>query len=362
MAEEELLLLEGLTLYGFGNWPDIADHVGTKSEDECFEHYAKLYAGPTLPIPLDTNAQLPPMPLTKIDLGDHCRHRKSNKKTQTSNPIKAELGGYMPQRHEFEVPYNDQAESPVASVKFSENDTAEERQIKMDVLTSYHCMLQEREKRSDFIVDRKLLKWKVQQKFQRTLPYEEDRRMLQRLRPILQVMERDRWDALVDGMLKETSLRRAIAYYGDLRRDGIRTEREVDDYYARARKRGKYQTRRDQPSGPPAIYDGPTSLAASSAGSSANSKRYQNVAVLQPVDMAALRNLEILGQAERRLAADLYLTPDEFLRAKEAMMREYCRAGFLGRSDVKNLTPVDGLAATLIYDFLVENNWVRRSE
>jgi transcriptional adapter 2-alpha len=26
-AEEELLLLEGLTLYSFGNWPDIADHV-----------------------------------------------------------------------------------------------------------------------------------------------------------------------------------------------------------------------------------------------------------------------------------------------------------------------------------------------
>jgi transcriptional adapter 2-alpha len=52
-AEEELLLLEALTLYGFGNWSDVGDHVGTKTEEECFEHYQRIYAGPTFPQPLD---------------------------------------------------------------------------------------------------------------------------------------------------------------------------------------------------------------------------------------------------------------------------------------------------------------------
>lgn len=55
----------------------------------------------------------------KIDVSEYCKHRKNPKKPPTSNPIKAELGGYMPLRNEFEYPYNDQAEVPVATIKAS---------------------------------------------------------------------------------------------------------------------------------------------------------------------------------------------------------------------------------------------------
>lgn len=60
-----------------------------------------------------------------------------------------------------------------------------------------------------------------------SLPHEEDRKMVSRLRPILQVTTREKWDALMNGLLRESSLRRAIDYYGELRKEGIRTEREV---------------------------------------------------------------------------------------------------------------------------------------
>ena len=353
------MLLEGLTLYGFGNWPDISEHVGTKSEDECFDHYSKLYAGPSLPRPLNQEVQLPPMPLRKIEVQEYCKHRKSNKKTQTSNPIKAELGGYMPMRHEFEFPYNDQAEVPVATVKFSDNDTPEERKIKMDMLDVYHKMLEERRKRSDFVVDNNLLKWKTQQKLQRSLPYDEDKRMLQRLRPLLQVMDKDDWERMVDGMLKESSLRRAIAYYGDLRREGVRSEREAEEYHARARKKGKYQTRREQPAGPPPIYDGAVNLYSSTGGSSKSGSTRQSSQSTVSLDTTGMPNNEILGHTERKLAAELLITPDDFLRAKEAMMREYCRANRLDRSDVRTITPLDGVSASVIFDYLVEQGWIR---
>ncbi len=57
VGSQEMLLLEAVTLYGFGNWcevprrsvpddvtattrrADVGDHVGTKNEDECFDHY-----------------------------------------------------------------------------------------------------------------------------------------------------------------------------------------------------------------------------------------------------------------------------------------------------------------------------------
>ncbi len=43
-AEEELLLFEGLERFGFGNWNDIADHIGTdKTKDDVERHYEDFY-------------------------------------------------------------------------------------------------------------------------------------------------------------------------------------------------------------------------------------------------------------------------------------------------------------------------------
>jgi transcriptional adapter 2-alpha len=30
-ADEEILLLEAIEMYGLGNWSDVSDHVGTKN-------------------------------------------------------------------------------------------------------------------------------------------------------------------------------------------------------------------------------------------------------------------------------------------------------------------------------------------
>jgi len=42
-ADEELLLLEGIEIYGFGNWYDISEYIGTKSALRCEYHYNRLY-------------------------------------------------------------------------------------------------------------------------------------------------------------------------------------------------------------------------------------------------------------------------------------------------------------------------------
>ncbi|KAJ6700322.1 TRANSCRIPTIONAL ADAPTOR 2 ADA2 -RELATED [Salix purpurea] len=42
-ADEEILLLEGIEMYGLGNWAEIAEHVGTKSKETCIEHYSSVY-------------------------------------------------------------------------------------------------------------------------------------------------------------------------------------------------------------------------------------------------------------------------------------------------------------------------------
>ncbi|CAN1121087.1 Transcriptional adapter ADA2 [Linum perenne] len=51
-ADEEMLLLEGIGMYGFGNWAEVAEHVGLKSKQECIDHYTAVYMNsPCFPLP-----------------------------------------------------------------------------------------------------------------------------------------------------------------------------------------------------------------------------------------------------------------------------------------------------------------------
>ncbi|KAJ3669481.1 hypothetical protein LUZ60_011431 [Juncus effusus] len=51
-ADEEILLLEGIEMYGLGNWTEVAEHVGTKNKDQCIEHYDTAYMNsPCYPLP-----------------------------------------------------------------------------------------------------------------------------------------------------------------------------------------------------------------------------------------------------------------------------------------------------------------------
>ncbi|XP_021902079.1 transcriptional adapter ADA2b isoform X2 [Carica papaya] len=51
-ADEEMLLLEGIEMYGLGNWAEVAEHVGTKNKESCIEHYTSVYLNsPYFPLP-----------------------------------------------------------------------------------------------------------------------------------------------------------------------------------------------------------------------------------------------------------------------------------------------------------------------
>ncbi|XP_059282326.1 transcriptional adapter ADA2-like isoform X2 [Lycium ferocissimum] len=51
-ADEEMLLLEGMEMYGLANWAEVAEHVGTKSKLQCIDHYKSIYINsPCFPLP-----------------------------------------------------------------------------------------------------------------------------------------------------------------------------------------------------------------------------------------------------------------------------------------------------------------------
>ncbi|KAK9839318.1 hypothetical protein WJX81_007715 [Elliptochloris bilobata] len=67
-ADEELLLLEAVDMYGPGNWKDVFRHVGTKSEADCKAHYLSVYVGSPAfpePMPAPEMAGVDPMQMAK---------------------------------------------------------------------------------------------------------------------------------------------------------------------------------------------------------------------------------------------------------------------------------------------------------
>lgn len=54
----ELLLIEGISKAGFGNWQMIAEHVGTRTKEEVEEHYNAIYVdSPNWPLPVSRRLQ-----------------------------------------------------------------------------------------------------------------------------------------------------------------------------------------------------------------------------------------------------------------------------------------------------------------
>ena len=52
-ADEEGLLMEAIETFGMGNWADISEHVGTKTLEECRDHYIRFYIeSPEYPLPV----------------------------------------------------------------------------------------------------------------------------------------------------------------------------------------------------------------------------------------------------------------------------------------------------------------------
>lgn len=51
-----------------------------------------------------------------------------------SLPIKAQYGSFMPLRREFDSPFNEEAEEIPADIVFNEDDTDDERHIKIHAL------------------------------------------------------------------------------------------------------------------------------------------------------------------------------------------------------------------------------------
>ncbi|KAL6301252.1 hypothetical protein BKA93DRAFT_828374 [Sparassis latifolia] len=123
-ADEELLLLEGISLQGLGNWQAIAEHVGTRTKEEVEAHYNSVYIdSPNWPLPrMDLEFNIDPS-----EFQERKRRRISTMNTNpppapkiapTSAPGVHEVATFLPGRLEFEHELDNEAEDLVKDLEF----------------------------------------------------------------------------------------------------------------------------------------------------------------------------------------------------------------------------------------------------
>ncbi|KAI9230938.1 MAG: hypothetical protein DHS80DRAFT_11582 [Piptocephalis tieghemiana] len=389
-ADEELRLLEGLTLRGMGNWIDVADHVETRTKVECEEHYLRVYVNsPTWPIPRDFPKG--------VDTLSHRKKRKlgggEKKRTWISGPCyHPEVYGFMPARGEFEMEAENEAEMDVKSVSFSPDDSDVSREYKLTLLEIYNERLDRRLRRRNFVLERGFLNYRAHQQYEKAMP-KEDRDLLQSLKVYTPLLTKEDADTFIEGILRERQLRQRIALLQEWRLNGIRSQDEGLSYeYAKSARASGQGTRGSAPltregslhlagtsSSPFPGHGTPGGPSGSGASRHGQGKRedgssgpgHHHVTPTPPkgkligrkqavpLDITDAPDVHLLSAKEVELCSNLRLLPQAYLPIKATVIREASRRTTMRKRDARDHIKIDVNKIGALWDFWVASGWIR---
>lgn len=408
-AEEELMLIGGLEKFGFGNWLDIAEHMGTgKTKEECEAHYQEKYLN-NLPTYLPKSkllARSSPDSDISLRYPDHSFSQKkvhkspdlslnpnqnpsanptqnpsahpnptatpsepsSNVRTITNiqrenNGNVSEIVGYMPKRGDFDIEYDNEAELILAEMEFHDDDNDEDSKMKLKVLDIYNARLDERIKRKKFVIDRGLLDFNKQLALDKSFTKEE-----KEIHNLMKVFARfnspEEHERLVAGIIRERQLRARIEELKHYKRMGLMTFEQVEHYLAEKRKRDDSNTRK-QMEREQSLLEGKSlgsmgSMGLGSMGKGIHGRRSRGNFNDGAGESEGIKEegRESLGmeEKERAFCEKTRLSVQEYLALKTAIVRKSVIEGSVKRDDVSGFCMLDKDRAHSVFDFLVHQN------
>ena len=141
----------------------------------------------------------------------------------------SELAGFMPRRGDFDVEWENDAETGIADMEFIRGDTPEDKELKLKVLQIYCEKLDERQKRKKFVLERHLYDYRKYVQNDLLLPMDE-RDLVHRMRLFERFHTPDEHKKFIVDILKAKRLRKEIAKLQMYRRIGIKSLAEAEKY------------------------------------------------------------------------------------------------------------------------------------
>ena len=355
-AAQDFALLWGVERHGYGNWADVSARALTsaKTADECrdrFEHIRVLAGGK------------PHVPPDMAHVDEKLRRTAAAAASQTPMP------GYMPLRGELEVVYANDAEQLLADMTFDADEDAAEpqfRDLKLRVLRNYNLKLEEREFRKRVFLDRNAADSRRLQEARAAITREPDKNktMLARVEPLARFCERDEFERLVKGLVREQNLRDEIRRLQEFRAMGVRTLADADTYVRLLKRRESAVQNRKARAAAAAAAAAQAAAAASAAAAPSGATgelargSLMNDAVRQ-VHAEGGADDVVLTSEERELCSRVDLLPRQYVVVRDAIVKEAMRrGGWLSRSGAEAALVMDVVKTGAVYDFLVHAKWV----
>lgn len=397
-ADEELLLLEAVEMFGLGNWTEVSEHVGTKTRAQCHSHYFDVYVkSPCAPLPDMSKIlgkSVPRMTAEEIkaEMEQKANENRSAEEEEEKrlleslanpNAVKTEgnmqeITGYNVKRNEFDPDYDIDAELPLAEMEFRENDTEEDVKMKLRMIEIYNSRLQERARRKQFILERNLLNVKRQQNLEKKRSqYERD--LHGTMRVFARFLTSTEYNMLLEGLAAEHRIRSRISELKEYRRNGIHTLAEGEDYDLEKRRREtefarlraiEHPTSKNIASANKLIVRDATQI--NNQLSRLNEEEKMSVIptsrtpstgphkkMYLSLDLADLPGVDLLHKDEKELCTSCRLLPVQYLAMKVELMRAGLKSDKpLNRTHVRNMFKVDPLKSVRVYELLLQRGWV----
>lgn len=388
-ADEELLLIQGLETFGFGNWQDVADHIGNRSKDEVARHYDAIY--------LKSNDY--PLPEMNKDFHHISPHeflesRKKRLEIRKNQPLPPpkpkpvpsvplchEIQGYMPGRLEFDHEHENEAEMTVKDMIFYPDDQAGDIELKLTILDIYNSRLTSRAERKRAMLLNNLLDYRrnIAQDKRKS---KEEKDLLKKINAFIRCLSPSDFTSFSNDLLTELRCRMRIQKLQNWRRHGI-TSLEDGAKYEKDRliRQAHYQRMGNNGlSARLAAVNGINGRDLSvgvggsggSSGGRSSSVRYNGSTPQPPdyksrggttngrtpLDISHAADFDLLSNEEKQLCATLRILPKPYFAIKNQLMKEAIKNnGILKKKDARNALKIDVNKASKIYEFFVQMGW-----
>ncbi|KYN40632.1 Transcriptional adapter 2-alpha [Trachymyrmex septentrionalis] len=359
-AKQELELLRVLQQCGFGNWIDVGRRMHRKSATECKMHYLQHYIDnqtlPNLPKIEENKTSLfgcEPIPyMHKLqDLEEPPRFASNTSNSRL-------LAGYNAARSDFEVNFDNHAESLISELEFNDfqpgDDTYELGQaLQAAMVQAYNNRLKERKRRHRIIRQHGLIALRKVissiQRYENTIT----RPLAERLLIFMQLVDGIKFDFLMEGLHRVGELKNHINKLLEFRQNGLKHFHSVPMFQKLSKLRQEYERERKQYLNNPE-YNWrnvlPDNVVSCNSPILGNTQRK----TAPPLAIKGLPGYEKLNVDEKELCSVVRVMPANYLDFKHLLITESKKNGYLRLAHARILLKIDVNKTRKIYDFLVE--------
>ena len=271
---EEIKLLGAIERLGLNNWEEISKILG-KGKFECESHYYTFYYK-------SKNDFLPDDKILKLKHKNNISKKNilySNKKTENNfmNIINQNIGyipfvenskpnrslsknnnikkddqdknksynqniydilGYWEKRKDYDVEFKNEAEIQMSEIEFRENDNNDNLYINYKNLKNYNNILDEREERKNFIIEKNLFDVRKQINFSKKLS-KQDKEIFQMMKFNMRYLTKEQFLFIFESNVLEKNIKarlNQLLFYKNL---GYNTYEEIQKYINEIKKENK---------------------------------------------------------------------------------------------------------------------------